>query len=254
MRMILFVMKTTMDELKKFKHLFFDLDNTLTRSRSPISSEMAEVLRSLLESGRNIVVVSGATEEQIFKQVGDGFRGNIYVLAQNGNKASLKDGKAGWSNVLSLEQKKDVFDHIKKIQEKFKDIYDDVKDKDDLVQDRGCQISFSLIGHNEDLEKKEAFDPGGHRRRAFLEKVPFLSNTMEVKIGGTTCLDYIERGKNKGFNVAELVKREGWDIGDCIYFGDALFAGGNDESVIGVCATRAVQDPAETLKCLRYIC
>lgn len=49
---------------------------------------------------------------------------------------------------------------------------------------------------------------------------------MEVKIGGTTCLDYIEKGKHKG---------------------------GNDESVIGICKTQAIENPAETLKILLSI-
>jgi hydroxymethylpyrimidine pyrophosphatase-like HAD family hydrolase len=212
--------------------------------------DMSETLRTILKSGRNIIVVSGATEEQIFKQIGEDFRAHIYVLAQNGNRASLRGGELGWSNTLSQKQKEDVFTHIENIQNTLKDIYDAVKDKNDLVQDRGCQISFSLIGHNEDIGKKEAFDPGGSRRQSFLETVPFVSENMEVKIGGTTCLDYIEKGKNKGFNVAELAKKEGWDIGECLYFGDALFKGGNDESVIGVCATQAVKDPAETLEFL----
>ncbi len=237
--------------MNKPRHLFFDLDNTLTRSKSPVSIEMADELLRHLAIGRDVVVVSGAVEDQIYKQIGDNFRGKIYVLAQNGNKATMKNGVDGWANILSSEQKKNVFEHIDEIKKSFKEIFDGVKDEKDIVQDRGCQISFSLIGHNEEIEKKEAFDPGGKRRIKMLEKVPFVSDTMEVKIGGTTCLDYIEKGKHKGFNVAELVKREGWSMDECLYFGDALYKGGNDESVVGICPTQAVIDPAETLLILR---
>lgn len=236
---------------KNIKHLFFDLDNTLTRSRSPITKEMSEALHAHLTSGKDIIIVSGATEEQIFKQMGELFKDDIYVLAQNGNRATLKGGELGWANILSFKQKEDVFAHIIDVKNIFSEISDEVNNEDDLIQDRGCQISFSLIGHNEAILKKEAFDPGGRRRRNILDKVPFVSDTMEVKIGGTTCLDYIEKGKNKGFNVSELVNREGWTIDECIYFGDALFKGGNDESVIGICPTQSVKDPAETLSILK---
>lgn len=145
--------------MANLKHLFFDLDNMLTRSRYLITPEMAGALRAHLENGRNIIVVSGATEEQIFKQIGEGFRGDVYVLAQNGNKAILKN-KIGWANELSSAQKDNVFAHIKNIKKEFKEIFKNVKDEKDLAQDRGCQISFSLIGHNEEIGKKEAFDPG----------------------------------------------------------------------------------------------
>lgn len=238
---------------KEPKHLFFDLDNTLTRSRSLITAEMAEALRKHLAAGRDIVIVSGAVENQIFKQIGEEFRGKVYVLAQNGNKAVFKDGRSGWANVLSPKQKKEVLAHIEKIKNNFKDIFKDVKDEKDLIQDRGCQISFSLIGHNEEIGKKEAFDPGGIKRAKILNEIPFVSDGVEVKIGGTTCLDYIEKGKHKGYNVSELVKTEGWNMEDCLYFGDALYKGGNDESVIGVCPTQAVKDPAETLYFLRKL-
>ena len=69
---------------------------------------------------------------------------------------------------------------------------------------------------------------------------------VDVVPGGTTCLDFFLRGKNKGYNVLRLIKKEGWLHEDCIYVGDALFPGGNDETVLGVIPTHAVKDPDET--------
>ena len=37
-----------------------------------------------------------------------------------------------------------------------------------------------------------------------------------------------------------------WDINECIYFGDSLFPGGNDETVIGIIDTVAVQNHRHT--------
>ena len=43
----------------------------------------------------------------------------------------------------------------------------------------------------------------------------------------------------------------GWKKEECVYFGDMLFPGGNDESVIGVIDTEAVENPDDTLNILR---
>ena len=67
-----------------------------------------------------------------------------------------------------------------------------------------------------------------------------------VRPGGTTTFDFTIAGKDKGFNILRLIRHEGWKKEDCIYIGDALFAGGNDETVIGVIPTHAVKDPDDT--------
>ena len=39
-----------------------------------------------------------------------------------------------------------------------------------------------------------------------------------------------------------------WKKEDCLYVGDALFPGGNDETVIGIVPTHAVKDPDDTFR------
>ena len=46
----------------------------------------------------------------------------------------------------------------------------------------------------------------------------------------------------KGANVQKIIDLMGWDKDECIYFGDGLYPGGNDEAVIGVIETVAVDD------------
>jgi len=53
-------------------------------------------------------------------------------------------------------------------------------------------------------------------------------------------------GKNKGYNVRQFIEKMAWDPDQSIYIGDALFPGGNDETVIGVIPTKAVKDYRET--------
>ena len=46
-------------------------------------------------------------------------------------------------------------------------------------------------------------------------------------------VDYFKKGKNK-FNINRLIDLKGWEKEECLFFGDALFPGGNDETVNGV--------------------
>jgi hypothetical protein len=118
--------------------------------------------------------------------------------------------------------------------------------KEDQVEDRGSQISFSFTGHHAPIEEKKAFDPGGAIRNDILARYP-LNPLIEAKVGGTTCIDYFPKGLNKGYNIEKYIAAKGWKKSECIYIGDALFPGGNDETVIGVIPTFPVKGWRDTL-------
>lgn len=228
-----------MNTPQSYKHLFFDLDGTMTPSRSLILPDMFEVMRRVLASGRDVIIVSGADVKQARYQTNDL---PFLYLGQNGNHAY--DGVTGkdlWQELLTQEEKDAVYAHIKAIPRTW-----DVADEDDLVEDRGSQIAYSLLGHHSDKARKLAFDSKGTLRQGLLAQYPFISESMQVVIGGTTCFDYIKKGFHKGRNVDKLIRERGWTKEECIYIGDALYPGGNDETVIGVIETKQVADPSET--------
>jgi hydroxymethylpyrimidine pyrophosphatase-like HAD family hydrolase len=84
-----------------------------------------------------------------------------------------------------------------------------------------------------------------------LSRYPFENTITEVKVGGTTTFDYFKKGAHKGSNVLRLIETMGWNKDECVYFGDKLHPGGNDETVIGVIDTVAVKDHHETFSHLR---
>lgn len=224
------------------KYIFFDLDNTLTRSRSEVTKEMSMLLKKL-SNAHEVIVVSGASAKQITLQLGGSLSGRYWSMGQNGNVCIDKFGKILWENKMHWMQKLEVFMYAKKIADARVFKY---KNKLDLVDDRGCQISLSVFGHTEPIAIKEAIDPDQKLRQTILRRFPFKSTDVEVKIAGTTCLDFFIKGKNKGSNVGELYKKMKWKKSECLYVGDALFKNGNDESVIGVILTKAVRDPSDT--------
>lgn len=231
---------------KSYRHLFFDLDGTVTASRSLIEPAMKETMQALLHSGRDVIIVSGAEVKQALYQA-DGLP--FVYLGQNGNHAYDKKSETElWRELLTPEEKNEVYAHIASIPRTW-----NVANEEDLVEDRNSQIAYSLLGHNADKSLKAAFDPHGDLRKSLVATYPFQSKTMEVVFGGTTCLDYIKKGFNKGRNVKRLITDRGWRIDECIYFGDALHPGGNDASVVGVIETVAVTTPSDTLTHLQAI-
>jgi len=135
-----------MDKTKNYKHLFFDLDDTLAPSRLPMEEEMRITLETI---PFDIVIVTGAELKTLESQiVGDL---NCIKLSQSGNHAVQGKNKL-WSSKLSDEQKLEILSHI----ERLDGIRNwDVSDEADLVEDRGCQISYSPIGHHEDSDIKK---------------------------------------------------------------------------------------------------
>jgi len=229
------------------KHFFFDLDGTLTRSRTLMAAPHQVIFKKLCAE-KDVVVVTGGQISQIRKQIPPEFDGSYYALSQSGNHAIGKNGEVLWSEHFSPAQKAMILKLIEIIHDEEKL---DVKDENDLVEDRGSQISYSLIGHHEEIGKKEEFDPRAKKRLAILaahqEEVAALrALAADVRPGGTTTFDFTIAGKHKGFNITRLIEQKGWKKEECVYVGDALFPGGNDETVIGVIPTHAVKDPDET--------
>lgn len=198
----------------------------------------------------DVVIVTGGAEKQIRNQVPVPHIGRYYMLSQQGNYAVHKDGSVLWHEKVSDEQERVV--------REFTDVLTNelnlgVADPNDLFENRGSQLAYSTLGFHESNEKKYAYDPDQSKRRALLsshsaelEKLRALG--IEAMAAGTTTIDFILSGKNKGFNIARFLLSENWANDDCLYVGDALFPGGNDETVIGVIPTRAVKNPDETFE------
>jgi HAD superfamily hydrolase (TIGR01484 family) len=221
----------------KYKHLFFDMDQTVAPARQPILPEMYALLDSLPE---DIIIVSGQEVEKIRWQ-----SNNLpaIVLGQNGNHAVNKDGSELWHTPLSEDQQAEILAHIEKLVPLL-DVA--LKEEWDPIENRGAQITFSPIGNTAPVAEKMKYDPDRKKREALMASVPFESEELVVKIGGSTSLDYIHKERHKGSNVQKLIDLKGWNKDECIYYGDGLFPGGNDEAVIGVIETVAVNDHLDT--------
>jgi HAD superfamily hydrolase (TIGR01484 family) len=228
------------------EHYFFDLDNTLTLSRRPLKAEHAPLFDALCAK-HDVIVVTGGTKEHIEAQLGPA-AGRYFMLAQSGNHALDTSGAELWREQLDDAQVARALSLVSAMKAAFAL---DVADEDDLIDDRGAQLSYSVIGFHEAAEKKDAFDPDFSKRKAMLARFPgeiaaLRDVGLEIFPAGSSGYNITLIGKDKGVNVARLAARENWNTDECLYVGDALGEGENDHSVVGVVPTRAVAGPDDT--------
>lgn len=233
------------------KLVAFDLDGTLAESKQPLGQPVAEALAGLL-AVVPVAVISGGDWPQFEKQVVSRLPGNadltrLFIMPTTGTKLYRFDG--AWRRIYA-----DVFmpDEKAKIMAAFdralaKTGLDRDRTWGDRIEDRESQITFSGLGQEAPLDAKSAWDPDqakrGKLRAALRESLPDLS----ITIGGSTSVDITRQGVDKAYAMRRLAEVSGVPTEDMLFFGDAIFPGGNDDPVraAGVDSIK-VRDPQET--------
>lgn len=243
------------------KELFvFDLDGTLARSKTPMDSEMDEILTALL-SRRKVAVIGGGWFPQFEKQLlatltcGPELLENLYLFPTSGSRyLRYEDGT--WQEVYSIELSKEERDKIFEVFEKaFKEVgYEHPEEIfGEIIEDRGTQVTFSALGQQAPVEKKEAWkgSPLDRRHEIVVAMLEHLEG-YEIKVPGKTSIDVTKQGIDKGYGVEQMRDRLGIAVEDMIFYGDALYEGGNDEPVkrTGIEAI-PVESPEDTKRYLR---
>ncbi len=240
--------------------LAFDLDGTLAPSKSEILPAMAGTLAEILKEYR-VVVVSGGPYHQFTEQLlskitcDEALKANLYLFPENGAEFfHWKDGAfaSEYKELLSPAQKETIFAAMKEMMAHFG--VAPAGNYGEIVEDRGGQVTFSALGQQAPYEEKKKWDPDQAKRKemqAFL--LPKLSD-FEVRIGGSTSIDITKKGMNKVYALEKLMSYLKIPKEDIVFFGDAMFPGGNDASVKDAgFRSIAVTDPQDTLVHLRDI-
>jgi phosphomannomutase len=244
----------------KYELVAFDLDGTLTPSKSPLQPDMSELLVKLLEKCK-VAVISGASLKQFEKQflghltASPSELSHLYILPTNG--ASLCQYKAGWlcehSYDLSEEEKNKIYTAFKEV---FAETHFEPPAKlyGEQIEDRGTQVTFSNFGMQAPLELKEKWDPD-HAKRLKLVKAlePRLSD-FAVHMGGATSIDITRKGVDKAYGLSQVLKATGITSDKLLFIGDELRPGGNDEPALALHEdSRPVSGPEDTKKVIKEI-
>jgi HAD superfamily hydrolase (TIGR01484 family) len=220
------------------KAVIFDLDGTLAESKQILTSDMGELLQQL--SNRTCIgVASGAGFEQYKKQLlaylpASTNLKNFYLLPVNAAQIYKRENDA-WVTLYDESFTREERDAI------FTAFEDSLKEagmheeKEELfgarIEDRAAQVTFSALGQNAPIDRKQGWDPDASKRQILRKALEKRLSKFSIAIGGMTSVDVTRKGIDKAYGVSKLSAITGIRIADMLYVGDALFEGGNDAVV-----------------------
>ena len=214
------------------KLIVFDLDGTLAKSKSAIDSEMAMLLKNLLDLFQ-VAIISGGDWPQFQKQVLSQLPEKsklikLAILPTCGTK--FYRYKEGWDELyeenFTDEEKKRILDRLHKALESAH--LDIKKTWGDQIEDRGSQITFSALGQKAPLEEKKGWDVDFEKRKKIVDRLKKNLKEFSIGMGGTTSIDIVKPGIDKAYGIQKLRDILNIKIPEMLFIGDALFEGGND--------------------------
>lgn len=243
------------------KVVVFDLDGTLAESKSPLEKPMSLAIKNLLKT-RKVAIISGGAWPQFESQILSKLKltiaekSNLYLLPTSGTSFYRFLGGT-WCKIYSED-----LDHreISLITSAFESLLKDSaiefphKTWGERLENRGTQVTFSVMGQNAPLEEKRAWDPTFTKRLSMIEKLTPVLKEFEIRTGGSTSIDVTRKGIDKSYGIKNLQKHLGISLCDILFVGDALFPGGNDRAVydMGV-ECMSTSGPKQTLKIINDI-
>lgn len=238
------------------KMICFDLDGTLAESKQPLSEEMGKLL-SRITSNYYLAIISGADWPQMQTQVLPvltKYCSNLskVILCPTCAAKTYKFSEEGaWEQLYSLtlseSQKNLIVSTLNSAIEAegltFPTLWGE------QIEDRGSQITFSALGQKAPLSEKAAWDPDFSKRQAIKARIDSVLSDFSVRLGGSTSIDITLKGIDKSFGIRKLTELCDIKESEILFFGDALFPGGNDFAVRSTGASCvSVKDPYETME------
>jgi len=218
----------------------FDLDDTLAVTKSPVTPQMSELLVHLLDR-YEVCVISGGKFEQFKTQVVDKLTATstqldrLHLMPTSGTQyyrfnTATKKWFTVYSEELSADQKEHIVSVAKKSAEEAglwpENPYGPV------IEDRGSQISMSMLGQKAPPDKKyEWARVNSERRAALRDVIASRLPEFEVRAGGTTTIDITRKGIDKAYGMTQLLNRLNLRKENVLFVGDKMEPGGNDYPV-----------------------
>lgn len=249
--------------------IVFDLDGTLTDSKTPLAPDMAAAITGLL-SRKKMAVIGGGSWEQFQWQFVSrltcppALLKNLFLFPTTSTSFYRYSGR-GWKKIYRYTLSKTEWKAIKSAFERaFKAVkyVQPEKTYGEIIENRGSQATFSPLGQDavtvlgkKGLRLKEEW-----RRRNEKVKVRIANLVQkqlprfEVRRGGITSIDVTKKGIDKAYGVRQIEKTLHIPIKEMVFIGDALYRGGNDAAAkkTGV-RTIATAGPGETKKIIAEI-
>lgn len=246
--------------------LAFDIDQTLNIAKTPISPEIAALLKDCLNHFE-ICPISGQKFEQFLVQIVDPLKAagvsdqqltHLHLFVAQGTQYYRYDSaKHDWQQVYNYPLPESAVVKITTVLEKAaRDLgyweADQLQNGDEIIENRLSQVTFSALGQSASTDVKYAWDPDCKKREAIVAKCEAELPGFLFEIGGTTSINVAKAGMNKEFGMTHLLEELNVQKSDVLYFGDMTQPGGNDYPVIQMgidtITVRSHEDTAFTLR------
>ncbi len=236
------------------KAIFTDIDQTLRRDKIPVEKEMANVIIELalrlgdgrfgVISGSGIESITNSFAKPVCEQMNErGQFPKIWMMANYGGTAFVID--KGTVVPVYEEERLDINER-RLINYALSSVFrrEHIYNFEKVY--KGSQVSIGLLGNNSSSEERMGYDPDGTKRMALTKMLRrLIPQRLEVFAAGMTSIDITRI--NKAMAVEKLAELNGLKKNDILYFGDAMFEGGNDYPVrINGVDCIGVRDPEET--------
>jgi phosphomannomutase len=223
----------------KRRVIAFDLDNPLADSKSPITGQMADLLNGLLRKFQ-VCVISGGKFEQFEEQLLNHLKASprtltaLHIMPTCGTRCFRFDvADKAWQQVyaedLTAAQRAEIVAALDKGADALG--YRAKKLWGEQIEDRGSQVTFSALGQNAPVTRKQAWDSDGAKKRKLRDYVAKAIPEFEVRVGGSTSIDVTKPGIDKAYGIKKLIELLDLTKKDVIFVGDRLSKGGNDYPV-----------------------
>jgi HAD superfamily hydrolase (TIGR01484 family) len=240
------------------KLVAFDLDGTLAESKQALGQPMAEALSGLL-AVVPVAVISGGDWPQFDKQIVSRLPAHadltrLFIMPTTGTKLYRFDGvwRRIYADVFAPEEKAGIMAAFGTALAKTG--LDKDKSWGERIEDRESQITFSGLGQSAPLDAKSGWDPNQEKRRKLQAMLRKSLPDLSITIGGSTSIDITRRGIDKAYAMRRLADVSDIPTTQMLFFGDAIFPGGNDDPVraAGIDSVK-VRDPQETATAIAAI-
>jgi phosphomannomutase len=247
-------------DLWRCRVVICDLDGTLADSKVPGEPAMLRVIERLLDD-MDVGIISGGRRRLIDYQVVSRLeltperRTRLHLLPASGTRYLRWRGD-DWQTLVDEPLSADAVTRAESVlAEVSQELgFWEQDPAGAVMDDRGGQLTYSVLGQEAASEAKKAWDPDGSRKDRIIELAQPRLPDLLVSAGKSTSIDVTRLGYDKGFGVAAVLTELDVQPQQALFIGDRLDAGGNDRPVLrtGVPCVQ-VEDWRETLRCLERL-
>ena len=219
-----------------YKIIVFDKDDTITKAKTNIDTEMSNLFSKLLEQSK-VAIITWWDFKNIYSQI-------VELLPKNTNFSNLFLFPTIWTQMYYFENwewkrkyaeflSEEEVNYIKSILEKWLKDLNLIPQKYwwEIIENRWSQITYSALWQKAPLEEKQKFDQDKKIRQKLVDYIKNDLKDYWIWIWGTTSIDITRKWLDKAYGIRKIIENLQITKEKILFIWDALFPWGNDYPV-----------------------